>query len=770
MCLDRIRWLLCVLLFLAGSAAAQQPVMVLPFPVGDAYRCSQGPGGNTSHNIPATQYDFDFAIPASRDVTAAADGIAYVHFGSFSRCGKQCVGGSEDGHSCTGDSQCPDGACRSGNFGNHVNVNHGNGLFTVYGHLESFAVNSGQAVVAGQKIGTADNSGYSCGNHLHFGLHSGTASANAISSTSVQIERIAVRDRTADAESTASAGSFSSFSCGVATVGHVYESVPSLTIATDTCAEGVSCAGVQSTMFHFRGRGFRPGGLIRRFMRDSTGTATELPAPPDRADSYGRVNWSFLSSCSAVQPDTFTLYTVDLTTGRESNRVTETVTPGTCPPPPPPGDSLDPTFGVGGKMTTDVGGVGDSINAAALQLDGKIVVAGVVYRIDPPPPCCPTFVIRTPQFAVARYNTDGSLDTGFGAAGKVIIAEFQQADAIVIQPDGKIIVAGIASCCSPSIPGGPPVGAALVRLNTDGSFDSSFGLGGKLTTTFLVSGLETFPDFVSLAIQPDGRILAAGEVFGGTATQFDFLVARFNSNGSLDMTFGMGGKVATDIAGGLDQAEALVLQSDGNIILGGISRPSATSPDVFTLVRYTATGVLDTSFGMGGKVTTDFGGSFAHLFSLALHSDGRIVAAGRTRNLNTGNDVALARYNVNGTLDPTFGTGGRVVTDFFGSDDSAVDVAIQQDWRIVVVGHASRAFDAASADFAVLRYRGDGVLDPTFGSNGKVLTDFFGFSDQARAVVIDANGDIVAAGSANRSSQAPPDPQDFALARYRGGS
>ena len=632
----------------------------------------------------------------------------------------------------------------NGGFGYSVKIEDGSGFVVMVSHLRFQSTVSG-FVVQGQPVGIMG--GTSSGgvkvydDHIHLQLYFNGKSKSFIPQSKPE-----------------PMSGYTDFQAGRS---YISDNVPiesSLKISTGSCPAGISCTGPQGTTFNFSANGLTPGSAIQRFIEDLGGARSQL-MPVLTDDSSGRLNWSFTSSC-ATAVGTFTIFTIDVATSKESNRVTETMTPGNCVPPPTEG-TLDPTFGFGGKVTTDIGGVSDRINAIAAQPDGKLIVAGVVYRILQPPPCCPNFVVRVPQFAVVRYHPIGTVDTSFGTGGKLIVPAFQQAEAIAIQPDGKILVGGTGFCCSP----GATSGAVLIRLNPDGSFDSSFGNGGVVETTFLVAGLETFPGFVSLAIQPDGKILAAGEVFGGFEAQFDFVLARFNSNGSLDPTFGIGGKVTTDIAGGIDQVKALVLQLDGRIVLGGISR-SPISPDKFTLVRYTTTGMLDSMFGTGGKVTTDFGGSFAHLFSLDLHTDGRIVAAGRTRSLNTGNDLALARYNANGTLDPTFGNAGKVITDFFGLDDSALAVAIQQDGRVVAVGHAVRFPTSAAGDFAVVRYNIDGSPDSTFGTNGNTFTDFFGFTDGAMAIVIDSRGDIVAAGFARRANQ--DDAEDFALVRYLG--
>jgi uncharacterized delta-60 repeat protein len=213
--------------------------------------------------------------------------------------------------------------------------------------------------------------------------------------------------------------------------------------------------------------------------------------------------------------------------------------------------------------------------------------------------------------------------------------------------------------------------------------------------------------------------------------------------GALDPTFGTGGEVTTDF-GGSDSAEAVGIQSDGKIVTAGSTFSGGLQH--FVLARYNADGNLDSSFGSGGKVTTDFGG-FDAASALVIQPDGRIVAAGRGSG-----DFALARYNADGSLDPTFGSGGKVTTDFGGSDD-AFGVALQADGKIVAAGQGG-------SDFGLARYNADGSLDPTFGSGSRVTTDLGGFED-AIAVALQNDGKIVITGQKFSGGF-----QQFALARY----
>jgi len=406
---------------------------------------------------------------------------------------------------------------------------------------------------------------------------------------------------------------------------------------------------------------------------------------------------------------------------------------------------LDPTFGSGGKVTTNFDSF-DRANAVAIQSDGKIVVAGSALTIT------------SNDFALARYNSDGSLDASFGAGGKVTTDFFgtkDEAHAVAIQDDGKIVVAGGALNFSVNTDL-----FALARYNSDGSLDAGFGTGGKVATNFGNGAGAN-----AIAIQSDGKIVIGGGAFLGNSTQNDFALVRYNTNGALDTSFGASGKVTTDFFARDDQVNAIAIQGDGKIVAAGVASP-ALLLSVFALARYDGSGSLDPSFDTDGKVTADLFGLAAGANAVAIQSDGKIVAAGTTFISNavfdTPLDFALARYAGNGTPDPTFGAGGKIITDFFGSSDSANAVAIQSDGKIISAGSAAIPF--VGIDFALARYTSGGALDTSFGAGGKVTTAFGGHA-LANAVAIQSDGKIVAAGVTDAAFYT-----DFALARYGGSA
>jgi uncharacterized delta-60 repeat protein len=398
--------------------------------------------------------------------------------------------------------------------------------------------------------------------------------------------------------------------------------------------------------------------------------------------------------------------------------------------------TLDTSFGTGGEVTTAITGLTFSTAySLAIQGDGRIVAAGSGFT--------QTF---DSDFALARYNTSGSLDTTFGTGGEVttnVAGVFQQAFSVAIQANGDIVAAGFAG----TFTGGFEVADffALARYNPNGSLDTTFGSGGKVTTSF---GAFAFGRAVT--IQTDGKIVAAGEDFS-----LDFLLARYNTDGSLDTSFGTGGEVVTHFG----RNPAVALQSDGKIVAAGLAFLPATGFD-FGVARYTTNGALDTTFGTGGEVTTNIGQAPTNDFGggVAIQADGKLVVAGRAEvYFSDAENFALARYNSNGSLDTTFGTGGEVITSFPGRASQATSEAIQADGKIVLAGIARGGSDFHDSDFALARYNTNGSLDTSFGSGGEVVTDLGPFDEAASSIAIQPDGKIVVAGGSFGS---------FALVRY----
>ncbi len=379
---------------------------------------------------------------------------------------------------------------------------------------------------------------------------------------------------------------------------------------------------------------------------------------------------------------------------------------------------LDPAFGSGGKTSISFGG-SDSAWAEALQSNGKIVVAGQTSA-------------GTTQgdFAVARVNANGKLDAGFGNGGttKIDFGGDDSAFAVALQRDGKILVAGETTDNSGEQ-------FAVARLNADGTLDPTFGSGGTATFTFGGTGEVA----TAVLVTPDGKIVLAGSTTSPD-TQSDFAAARLNADGTLDTTFGTDGTATVDF-GGNDFVRGAALTPDGRIVLAGDT--DAGNGHDFAAARLNADGSLDPTFGTGGKTNVDFGGDDG-ADAVAVQADGKVVLAGDTTNGAGGGDVAVARLGADGSLDTTFGTGGKKTVDFGGQDIGRA-VALQGDGKILVAGGV---LSSTSDGFAVARLSAAGALDATFGTGGKTRIPFAGGDGLAvaRALAVQSDGNIVVAG------------------------
>ena len=387
--------------------------------------------------------------------------------------------------------------------------------------------------------------------------------------------------------------------------------------------------------------------------------------------------------------------------------------------------ALDTSFGTGGRTFTNVAGNATyGATSIAIQADGKVVVAAN-------------------QFLVLRYNADGSLDTSFNGTGTVVTA-VGAAFAVAIQPDGKIVVAG------------PGAGYGVLRFNSDGTPDSGFGMNGSASIAVGGGGSP-----YEVKIQGDGKIVMAGVAYLPDF-KVGFGIARLNADGSADMTFnGLGSRVvAIGTEGAV--ARALALQADGKIVAAGYSLAASSSQASFALLRLMADGTHDATFGSGGVALTSFpvpgsGGSaayYAQLWSVAIQADGKIAAGGTVVGIaSPGHRTpVVARYTAAGVLDTAFNGSGFAITPFNEPIDyrytagHAMAIAAQSDGRLVV---AASHGQAGGTDCAFARYLAGGTLDTSFNGTGTRTEALAGYC-QLPAVAVQPDGKLVSGGLGGR--------------------
>ena len=377
--------------------------------------------------------------------------------------------------------------------------------------------------------------------------------------------------------------------------------------------------------------------------------------------------------------------------------------------------TLDTTFNTTGKQAVAVGNSIDQIQSLVIQSDGKILAGGEALG-------------ATFDFALVRLTTSGALDASFDGDGKLIQAvgtSAEQVNCLLLQPDGKIVAVGRSEI---GYNGGDMF---IERLTSTGALDATFNGTGSNSVGFAAAAVAT--GSASL-VMPDGRILVAGEMNGGASTG-PYVIWMLNPNGTLDTTFGTGGKtLGTGGAG----ATKLALQSDGKILF--------LTPGSIRLGRVNANGSLDTSFGSSGQLQLTGGLSF--VTALAVQTDGKILVAGSTPVSGT-SQFAINRYLSNGTLDTTFDGDGIVNVDIGAGADIAQAIAVQSDGKILVSGYGN---NGSNDDFAVVRLNSNGSLDISFSGDGKVLQSITASGDRPYGLLIQSDGKIVLGGEAGSIS------------------
>ncbi len=337
----------------------------------------------------------------------------------------------------------------------------------------------------------------------------------------------------------------------------------------------------------------------------------------------------------------------------------------------------------------------------------------------------------------------GAPDSDFDADGKVSVdlsGNHDYANDVKIQEDGKIVVIGQSNISTDA-------DFSVVRYLPNGSLDESFSFDGKVITD-IQGGIDYASSF---AFQSDGKIVVVGSSSNGV--DFDVSIVRYNSDGSLDNTFNETGILISPISTDTDYASTVNVQSDGKIVVAGSS-----GTDCF-IARYFSNGSIDSTFGTDGNTIIDFG-EFEGFSSSVIQPDGKIVAAGSTVNISEESDIILVRFNADGTPDDTFGEEGKVVSEFYDSEE-IYSIALQSDGKIIVTGTVL-SFIGISEDVILIRYNSNGSLDDSFASSGIEVRDINNQDEFATSVALQSDGKILVAGTIIQSN---PD-YDFLLLRY----
>lgn len=398
-----------------------------------------------------------------------------------------------------------------------------------------------------------------------------------------------------------------------------------------------------------------------------------------------------------------------------------------------PDGSLDPGFGsplIGRTitaLTSNASGLTDGAHDVILQSDSKIVAVGVSQGGN------------QPKFTMLRYTEAGILDTTFDGDGKLFLSSGLGLDQVTLH-DGKIYASGMADAPAD----GSMKRIEVVRVDDLGRSDTQFGADG--VTTHAISRNST--EVNDVIISRSGKILTCGSTHNGT--NLDVAVMRLLPDGTLDGTFGLGdGAVVTEAGSTTDAARTMAEQPDGKIVVAGYASNGVDADGLdldFVVLRYHADGSLDTGFGSGGRVITPVGSHNDEAYAVVVQPDGKIVAAGYATTAEVSRHFALVRYLTDGSLDSSFGNGGKVITAV-GWSDSISSLLLTADGSIITAGHA---WNGPASDFAVARYLADGSLDSAFGDGGKLLIDVGGTSDWCHQMVLLADGRLLLAGSTFR--------------------
>jgi uncharacterized delta-60 repeat protein len=381
--------------------------------------------------------------------------------------------------------------------------------------------------------------------------------------------------------------------------------------------------------------------------------------------------------------------------------------------------ALDPSFSGDGKTTTNYMGT-ETGRSFLIQPDGSLVVWG-------------TTGVNGNSGALFKYTKTGNIDPNFGNNG-VTVQELYQTHSyindIMIQSDGKIIAGGTTS-------GNYYNGLASARYLSNGILDTSFSRDGILESFLFVTNLEG----KSVAIQSDGKIVLQG-IHKMESKNNEVLLVRYLLNGNLDDSFGTNGKVNTDVGSSDDVGTCMLIQSDNKIVVAGYAFNGQN--DDFMLVRYLPNGSLDNTFSADGKIIMSFGSSNDGANAIALQKDGKILVGGYTE-INNEMQFAVMRFTSQGNLDQTFNNNGKLSIDVSPAGSESIKaMKIQSDGKIILVGDA---FNGTNNDFAIVRINPNGTLDQSFSGDGKLMIDINSNYNEAADMEILQDGKIIIGGT-----------------------
>ena len=422
-----------------------------------------------------------------------------------------------------------------------------------------------------------------------------------------------------------------------------------------------------------------------------------------------------------------------------------------------------------GKVITPIasGAANDEAYAVVLQPDGKVVLAGA----------CTNAANTSTSFCALRYNAIGSVDTSFGVGGSVATVVSNQganakdfANAAILQSDGKLVLAGRCYMGN-SNANGLTYDFCAARYLANGALDSTFGNGGKVITSLGVQDHVA----TAIAMQPDGKLVLAGDCAVVAFFETHFCAVRYLANGVLDTSFNGTGKVITSVSAKEDRVVGLAVLPDGKLVLGGTCF-STTSNRGFCALRYLANGTVDLTFGGSntGKVSTPIGTVNDRAGAMALQPDGKLILAGYcyvTNGFNGENykNICALRYGSNGVDDLSF-SGGKFIlpAPVAGYNEAIAAISVQPDGKILMAGPCDNrdGFFGGVPDFCSLRFNDDGALDNSFGGTGKVVTKLGDSFNTAAAAALQVDGKLVVAGNCYGGFSSGV---DFCALRYDGG-